>query len=65
MVRQFEASFPSLTYTSIGSMQITDKADSDRYYKTEGDFYKKVDATWDSMTKKIDAERKAFFRKNE
>ena len=63
MVRKFEASFPSLTYTITGSMQITDKADSDRYYKTEGDFYKKVDATWDSMTKKIDAERKAFLEK--
>ena len=63
MVRKFEASFPSLRYTISGAIQITDKADSDRYYKTEGDFYKKVDATWDSMTKKIDAERKAFLEK--
>ena len=63
MVRKFEASFPSLTYNAMGNMVIKDKADSDRYYKTEGDFYKKVDATWDSMTKKIDAERKAFLEK--
>jgi len=63
MVRKFEASFPSLRYTISGAMQITDKADSDRYYKTQGDFYKKVDATWDAMTKKIDAERKAFLEK--
>ena len=63
MVRKFEASFPSLRYTISGAMQITDKADSDRYYKTEGDFYKKVDATWNAMTKKIDAERKAFLEK--
>jgi len=63
MVRKFEASFPSLTYNAMGNMVIKDKADSDRYYKTEGDFYKKVDVTWDSMTKKIDAERKAFLEK--
>ena len=60
MVAKFEASFPSLTYTITGSMQILDKADSERYYRTEGDFYKKVDAKWDSMTKQIEAERKAF-----
>ena len=63
MVRKFEASFPSLRYTISGAMQITDKADSDRYYAEQDAFYAKVDATWDAMTKKIDAERKAFLEK--
>ena len=63
MVRKFEASFPSLIYTSTGAIQILDKVDSDRYYKTEGDFYKKLDVLWDSTTKKLDAERKAFLEK--
>ena len=60
MVAKFEASFPSLTYTITGSMQILDKADSDRYYATQDRFYKSVDAKWKSMTKQIEAERKAF-----
>ena len=63
MVRKFEASFPSLRYTISGAMQITDKADSDRYYAEQDAFYAKVDATWDAMTKKIDAERKTFLEK--
>ena len=63
MVRKFEASFPSLRYTISGAMQITDKADSDRYYAEQDVFYAKVDATWDAMTKKIDAERKTFLEK--
>ena len=63
MIRKFEASFPSLIYTRTGAIQILDKADSDRYYKTEGDFYKKLDVLWDSTTKKLDAERKAFLEK--
>ncbi len=63
MVRKFEASFPSLTYNAMGNMVIKDKADSDRYYAEQDAFYAKVDATWDAMTKKIDAERKAFLEK--